>query len=129
MDKMDEWNTKHHGESGLTERVINSSISVFEAEKQTLEFLSQYLDPKVSPMCGNSIWQDRRFLTRYMPKLEAFFHYRMIDVSTVKELAKRWNKPVYDGMQKTAKHLALDDVKESIEELRHYRQHFLKLSE
>lgn len=122
---MDEWNTQHHGASGLVARVRTSRISEQEAEAQTLAFLNQYLDAKVSPICGNSVWQDRRFLSRYMPALDAFFHYRMIDVSTVKELARRWNKPVYEGFSKEAKHLALEDIRESIAELKHYRKHWL----
>jgi oligoribonuclease len=122
---MDEWNTQHHGASGLTARVKASSVTEREAEEQTLAFLSQYLEAKVSPICGNSVWQDRRFLSRYMPDLEAFFHYRMIDVSTIKELARRWNKPVYEGFKKEAKHMALEDIRESIGELKHYRQQWL----
>lgn len=119
---MDEWNTTHHNDSGLVARVQASVTSEAEAEQMTLDFLAKYLKPGETPLCGNSIGQDRRFLCRYMPKLESYFHYRNIDVSTIKELARRWNKPVYDGFQKDSKHLALDDIKDSIDELRHYRQ-------
>jgi len=124
---MDSWNTKHHGESGLTKRVKESTITEWHAEQQTLAFLGHYLDAKVSPMCGNSVWQDRRFLNRYMPQLDAFFHYRMIDVSTIKELARRWAKPLYDGHKKDSKHLALDDVKDSIAELKYYQEKWLNI--
>lgn len=123
---MDAWNTKHHNDSGLVARVKASTVSENEAEMQTLAFLSQYVDIRVSPMCGNSVWQDRRFLNRYMPALETFFHYRMIDVSSIKELAKRWVRPLYDGYKKESKHLALDDVRDSIDELKYYREHWLK---
>ncbi|RFA28216.1 oligoribonuclease [Alkalilimnicola ehrlichii] len=124
---MDEWNTNQHGKSGLTQRVRESEISEAEAEAQTLAFLRQYVPAKASPMCGNSICQDRRFLHRCMPELERYFHYRHLDVSTIKELAKRWAPDVMKGFNKKGAHLALDDIKESIEELRHYREHFLKL--
>lgn len=123
---MDEWNQKHHGQSGLIERVRRSNILTAEAERQTLTFLEQWLDAGVSPMCGNSIGQDRRFLNRYMPKLEAFFHYRNLDVSTLKELAARWAPTVKDGFKKESSHIALEDIKESIEELQYYREHFIK---
>lgn len=123
---MDEWNQKHHGQSGLIERVRRSNILTAEAEEQTLTFLEQWLDAGVSPMCGNSIGQDRRFLNRYMPKLEAFFHYRNLDVSTLKELAARWAPTVKDGFKKESSHIALEDIKESIEELQYYREHFIK---
>ncbi len=123
---MDDWNQKHHGQSGLIARVKASTITAAEAEQQTLEFLKQWLPERTSPMCGNSIGQDRRFLVRYMPKLEAFFHYRSIDVSTVKELAARWAPAVKEGFNKESKHQALDDIIESIEELRYYREHFIK---
>lgn len=122
---MDDWNQKHHGQSGLIERVKASKIDAAEAERLTLEFLKQWLPEKTSPMCGNSIGQDRRFLYRYMPKLEAFFHYRNIDVSTLKELAARWAPEILKGFNKQSKHQALDDIIESIEELRYYRQHFI----
>jgi oligoribonuclease len=122
---MDDWNQKHHGQSGLIERVRNSDIDEREAERQTLEFLRKWVPENTSPMCGNSIGQDRRFLYRYMPKLEAYFHYRNVDVSTLKELAARWAPEVKNGFCKVASHQALDDIKESIEELRYYREHFI----
>lgn len=122
MDAMDEWCTKHHGQSGLTERVLNSTISMAEAEAQTIAFLEQYVPAGKSPICGNSVGQDRRFLYRYMPKLEAYFHYRYLDVSTIKELAKRWKPEALEGFDKKGAHLALDDIIESIEELKHYRK-------
>ncbi|WP_020561976.1 oligoribonuclease [Methylosarcina fibrata] len=122
---MDDWNQKHHGQSGLIERVRNSGIDEREAERQTLEFLKQWVPENTSPMCGNSIGQDRRFLCRYMPKLEAYFHYRNVDVSTLKELAARWAPEVKNGFNKVASHQALEDIKESIEELRYYREHFI----
>lgn len=121
MDAMDEWCTEHHGASGLTERVLNSSISMEQAEQETIDFLAQYVPAGASPICGNSVGQDRRFLYRYMPKLETFFHYRYIDVSTIKELAKRWQPEALEGFQKSGTHLALDDILESIGELQHYR--------
>ncbi len=124
---MDEWNQTHHGQSGLIQRVKDSQIGTAEAETQVLAFLAQWLPPRTSPMCGNSICQDRRFLYRYMPKLEAFFHYRNLDVSTVKELAARWAPSVKDGFVKKASHRALDDIIESIDELKHYRAHFFKI--
>jgi oligoribonuclease len=127
LDGMDEWNTRQHGKSGLTERVQQSSVIEEEAEAKTIEFLSEFLDPRQSPMCGNSICQDRRFLARYMPKLEAFFHYRNLDVSTLTELVKRWNPKASEGLVKSGQHLALADIHESIDELKHYRTHFLKL--
>jgi oligoribonuclease len=126
LAKMDDWNQKHHGESGLIQRVKESHVDAALAEAKTLEFLAQWLPARTSPMCGNSICQDRRFLYRYMPKLEAFFHYRNLDVSTVKELAGRWAPQVRDGFSKKASHKALDDIIESIEELKHYRTHFFK---
>jgi oligoribonuclease len=118
---MDDWNRRTHGESGLIDRVRRSPFSAIDAELQTLEFLQQHAAPGASPMCGNSICQDRRFLAREMPVLEKFFHYRNLDVSTLKELARRWAPEVLAGLQKTSKHLALDDIRESIEELRYYR--------
>ena len=124
---MDEWNTNQHGQSGLTERVRQSRISEAMAERQTIEFLARYVPAKASPMCGNSICQDRRFMARCMPELEAFFHYRNLDVSTLKELARRWSPDVYNGFTKESAHLAMDDIKDSINELIHYREHFLKL--
>ena len=126
---MDEWNTRQHGQSGLVQRVRESRIDEAEAERQTLEFLRQYVPAKASPMCGNSICQDRRFLARCMPDLEDYFHYRNLDVSTIKELAKRWAPDVYKGFSKESSHLALDDIKDSIDELRYYRAHFFRLPE
>lgn len=124
---MDEWCTKQHGQSGLTQKVRDSKISERQAELDTLEFLSEYVDKGASPICGNSIGQDRRFLVKYMPQLEAFFHYRNLDVSTIKELARRWSPEVLDGVVKKGSHLALDDIKDSINELQHYRGTFFKL--
>ncbi|WP_133130846.1 oligoribonuclease [Legionella yabuuchiae] len=128
LNAMDEWNTRQHNQSGLVTRVKESKISEAEAEEKTIQFLSQYLDKGQSPMCGNSICQDRRFLVRYMPKLADFFHYRNLDVSTLKELAARWNPKLLSGVKKQSKHLALDDIKDSIEELVYYRKHFIALS-
>jgi oligoribonuclease len=125
---MDDWNQKHHGESGLIDRVRASTISALEAEKKTIEFLQSWVSENTSPMCGNTIGQDRRFLVKYMPKLEAYFHYRSIDVSTLKELAARWAPGLKDGFKKQTKHEALADILESIEELRYYREHFIKCS-
>ncbi|MDQ2068416.1 oligoribonuclease [Natronospira bacteriovora] len=127
LNAMDEWNTRQHGESGLVERVRSSDVTVAEAERQTLAFLERWVPEKASPMCGNSICQDRRFLAREMPRLEAWFHYRNLDVSTLKELARRWAPQVAAGIQKESSHLALDDIRDSIEELKHYREHFLRL--
>lgn len=127
MDAMDEWNTRQHGGSGLTERVLASTISASEAERATIEFLSQFVDARQSPMCGNSICQDRRFLARQMPTLEAFFHYRNLDVSSVKEIARRWNPELLKGFKKQGAHLALDDIKDSIAELAYYREVFFKM--
>lgn len=121
---MDEWCTTTHGGSGLTERVRSSQISEAEAERQTLEFLAPYVAAGCSPMCGNSIGQDRRFLVKYMPKLHDYFHYRNVDVSTIKELARRWRPELLDNFTKKGTHLAIDDIRESIAELQHYRQHF-----
>ena len=129
LNGMDEWNTKQHGNSGLTERVKNSTVNEAEAERQTIEFLRQYVPAKVSPMCGNSICQDRRFLARCMPELEAYFHYRNLDVSSLKELAKRWAPKVFKGFSKQSSHLALDDIRDSIDELKYYREHFLKIAQ
>lgn len=123
---MDEWNTRHHGDSGLTERVRKSTVSVRDAEQQTLAFLAEHVDKGVSPICGNSIGQDRRFLVKYMPELEGYFHYRNLDVSTLKELMRRWRPELLAGFSKKGAHLALDDIKESIAELQYYRQVFLK---
>ena len=124
---MDEWNTRQHGQSGLTERVRSSRFDLRAAELQTLEFLRKHVPAGKSPMCGNSICQDRRFLAREMPELEAFFHYRNLDVSTLKELVKRWRPDLASGLKKSATHLALDDIRESIAELVYYREHFLKV--
>ncbi len=126
---MDEWNTRQHGGSGLTERVKKSVINEAEAERQTIAFLEQYVPAGVSPMCGNSICQDRRFMARIMPQLEAYFHYRNLDVSSLKELAKRWAPKVEKSFKKKSSHLAMDDIKDSIRELQHYREHFIKLPE
>lgn len=123
---MDDWNRKQHGGSGLTARVRASAHDAADAESRTLEFLSAWVDAGRSPMCGNSICQDRRFLARYMPRLEHFFHYRNLDVSTLKELAQRWAPQVAKAFQKASTHLALDDVRESIRELQYYRENFLK---
>ena len=124
MAAMDEWNTNQHGGSGLTQRVTQSPISTRDAELATIEFLQQHVDKGASPICGNSIGQDRRFLVKYMPELEGYFHYRNLDVSTIKELAKRWRPAALDGFDKKGSHLALDDVKDSIAELAHYRKTF-----
>ncbi|HLA74578.1 MAG TPA: oligoribonuclease [Gammaproteobacteria bacterium] len=127
LDSMDNWNTQQHGKSGLTERVKMSLVNEIEAEQRTLEFLAKYVPRNKSPMCGNSICQDRRFLHRCMPDLEKYFHYRNLDVSTIKELAKRWAPAMADGFAKTPTHLALDDVRDSIRELKYYREHFFKV--
>lgn len=127
LDAMDEWCTRTHGQTGLTQRVRQSRISEAEAEQQTLAFLQEHLEPGQSPLCGNSIGQDRRFLVKYMPALECFFHYRNLDVSTIKELARRWRPDVLEGVSKKGTHLALDDIRDSINELRHYRDHFFRL--
>lgn len=129
LGKMDEWNTTQHGRSGLTKRVQESTISTAEAETMTLEFFKQWVPKNTSPICGNSICQDRRFLYRCMPTLEAYFHYRNLDVSTLKELTKRWAPNILSNFKKTGSHLAMDDIKDSLAELKHYRQHFIKLPE
>ena len=126
IEGMDDWNQKHHGQSGLIERVKASTIDDAEAEAQTIEFLRQWVPENKSPICGNSICQDRRFLYRYMPKLEDYFHYRNLDVSTVKELAARWAPDLQKGFQKKSAHKALDDIIESIDEMKYYREHFFK---
>ena len=126
MNSMDEWNTSHHRDSGLTSRVRQSKINMSDAERETLEFLRQYVIPGKSPMCGNSICQDRRFMARLMPELEAFFHYRNLDVSTLKELARLWKPELVGGFVKKGAHLALDDVLESIDELKYYRTCFIR---
>jgi len=123
---MDAWNKGTHGKSGLTDKVRASTVDEAQAEAILLEFIGRYVPKKSSPMCGNSIGQDRRFLVKYMPKLEAWFHYRNLDVSTLKELARRWRPEVYDSFKKQQKHTALADVHESIDELVHYRTHFLR---
>ncbi len=126
LEKMDEWNKKHHALSGLLERVINSGFSTEEAERLTLEFISQYSKPKSSPLCGNTIYQDRRFLIEYMPKLDDFLHYRLVDVSTIKELVKRWYGPENQAPVKKQMHKALEDILETIEELKFYRKTVFK---
>ncbi len=125
LNAMDQWNTDQHTKSGLVERVKNSTIKESDAEKATIEFLEQYVPSNKSPMCGNSICQDRRFLARLMPQLEAYFHYRNLDVSSLKELAQRWYPSVAKGFNKESKHLALDDIRDSIDELKYYREHLL----
>jgi oligoribonuclease len=127
LNGMDAWNKGTHGKSGLIDKVKASSITEAQAESEIIAFLRQYVPAGVAPMCGNSIGQDRRFLVKYMPSLEAFFHYRNIDVSTLKELAKRWKPAAHSAFKKQQRHTALADVHESIDELAHYRQHFLKL--
>ncbi len=123
---MDDWNKHHHGLSGLTEAVRKSTIGVEEAERQTLAFIQKYCPPKSSPLCGNTIYQDRRFLIEYMPALEAYLHYRLVDVSTIKELVKRWYGPEFQSPQKKQKHKALDDILETVEELKFYREKVFK---
>jgi oligoribonuclease len=123
---MDEWNTNQHGKSGLTQRVRDSKVSLAQAEAETIAFLESWVPKGKSPICGNSICQDRRFLVRGMPQLEAYFHYRNLDVSTVKELARRWRPEVLAGVKKSGAHLAMDDIKDSIAELQHYRETFFK---
>ena len=129
LDQMDAWNKGTHGKSGLIDKVRASRLSDEQAQEQLIAFLSQYVGANKSPMCGNSIGQDRRFLVKYMPKLEAFFHYRNLDVSTLKELSKRWRPEVYASFKKQQRHTALADVHESIDELVHYRKHFLRLQD
>lgn len=126
LNAMDNWNKGTHGKSGLIDKVKASTLNEEQAQAELLAFISQYVPRNGSPMCGNSIGQDRRFLVRYMPKLEGYFHYRNLDVSTLKELAKRWKPAVYDSFKKQQKHTALADVHESIDELQHYRTHFLQ---
>ncbi|CAN5219871.1 oligoribonuclease [soil metagenome] len=127
LDAMDAWNKGTHGRSGLIDRVKASAIDEAGAEAQVIEFLKRYVPKGKSPMCGNSICQDRRFMARTMPKLEAFFHYRNLDVSTLKELAKRWKPDILKGFKKAQAHTALADIQESIDELAYYREHFLQL--
>lgn len=124
---MDEWNTRQHNASGLVERVRNEGVSESDAEQQTLAFLREYVPTGASPMCGNSICQDRRFLYNYMPQLEMYFHYRHIDVSTLKELARRWAPAIVDGVEKESSHLAMDDIRDSVAELKYYRTAMLKI--
>jgi len=128
LDGMDAWNKGTHGRSGLIDKVKASSLDEATAEQQLLEFVSQYVPANESPMCGNTICQDRRFLAKYLPKLEQYFHYRNLDVSTLKELAKRWRPQLYNGFKKAGKHEALADIEESIAELRYYRDNFLRMN-
>ena len=123
---MDEWNTRQHGQSGLVDRVRNSHLSAVDAQRETIEFLRDWVNAGQSPMCGNSICQDRRFMAREMPLLENYFHYRNLDVSSLKELARRWRPELLKGFKKKASHLAMDDILDSIAELKYYREHFLK---
>lgn len=124
---MDNWNQKQHKKTGLVDRVRHSTTDEATAEATTLDFLKRYVAPQKSPLCGNSICQDRRFLSRCMPQLEQFFHYRNLDVSTLKELSRRWSPDVFQGIKKSNKHLAMEDIMDSIEELRYYREHFLRV--
>jgi oligoribonuclease len=128
LDAMDEWNTRTHTESGLVRRCLDSEIDLREAERRTLAFLAEHVPSGASPMCGNSICQDRRFMARLMPELEAFFHYRNLDVSTVKELARRWAPEIAEGFSKESSHQALEDIRDSIDELRYYRRFMGKLA-
>lgn len=125
---MDEWNQRTHGESGLLDRVRKSGVSLAEAESQTLQFIKAHVGEKTAPLCGNTVWQDRRFLFRHMPTLEAYLHYRIIDVSTLKELARRWQPAIASGFRKQGAHTALADIRESLDELRYYRSTFLRSS-
>ena len=127
LDNMNEWCVEHHGKSGLTQRCRDSKVSLATATAETTSFVEQYVPKGKSPMCGNSIGQDRRFINKYMPEYEEYFHYRNLDVSTVKELARRWKPEVLDKVVKTGAHLALDDIRESIAELKVYREHFFKI--
>ena len=127
LNKMDAWNKGTHGKSGLIDKVKASTVTEAEAEQEILAFLKKYVPKSASPLCGNTISQDRRFLVKYMPKLEAYFHYRNLDVSTLKELSRRWKPAIYEGFKKQQKHTALADVHESIDELAHYREHFIRL--
>jgi oligoribonuclease len=126
LENMDDWNKKHHRESGLSQAVRDSTTTLGEAEAQTLAFIARHCGEKSSPLCGNTIYQDRRFLIEYMPKLESYLHYRLVDVSTIKELVKRWYGPPFQAPQKKQKHKALDDILETIEELKFYRQTVFK---
>jgi len=125
LGAMDEWNQSHHGASGLIERVKKSTIDENEATRQTIEFLMQYCAKNTSPMCGNSICQDRRFMANYMPELESYFHYRNLDVSSVKELVRRWKPELLNGLVKQGTHQAMEDIKDSVAELQYYREHFI----
>ena len=125
LKAMDEWNQTHHSATGLIQKVKNSSISEIDAEVETLEFLGRYSKKNTSPMCGNSICQDRRFLANYMPNLEAFFHYRNLDVSSLKELARRWKPEILEGINKKSRHAAMDDIRDSVEELAYYRTYLI----
>lgn len=127
LNGMDEWNTRQHGQSGLVDRVRRSTVTMQDAEAQTIAFLAKWVDKGKSPMCGNSICQDRRFMARLMPELEAYFHYRNLDVSSVKELCFRWRPDILKSFEKKGSHLALDDIRDSIRELKHYRQHFFNM--
>jgi oligoribonuclease len=129
LDAMDAWTKGTHGKSGLIDKVKASTLDEATAEVQMIEFLKQWVPSSKSPMCGNSIGQDRRFMANYMPKLESYFHYRNLDVSTLKELARRWRPKVYDGFKKANSHTALADIYESIEELKYYREHFIRMEE
>jgi len=126
LEAMDEWNREHHAASGLTQRVLSSRLSMAEAERRLLDFVKGYCPARTSPLCGNSVWQDRRFLARHMPAFEGYLHYRNIDVSTVKELVRRWYPDGPKAPEKKHSHLALDDIRESIEELRFYRRHYFR---
>lgn len=127
LDNMSQWCIEHHGKSGLTDRCRNSTVDLAKATEETLAFVQQYVAPGKSPMCGNSIGQDRRFINKYMPTFEDFFHYRNLDVSTIKELARRWKPEVLDKVEKKGAHLALDDIRESIAELKVYQEHFFNV--
>lgn len=128
LERMDSWNKDQHGKSGLIERVRSSPLTEVDAQDITLDFVKKYVPPYTSPMCGNSVCQDRRFLHRCMPELERYFHYRNMDVSTIKELARRWAPGVHQSFSKKSSHLAMDDVRDSVRELRHYREYFFKLN-
>ncbi len=128
LDAMSDWCVQHHGASGLTQRVLDSTVTEADAEQQTIEFLKQWVEPGKAPLCGNSIGQDRRFLAKYMPQLEGLLNYRNLDVSSIKILAKHWRPDIADGVVKQNTHRALDDIRESIAELRYYRDHFFRLS-
>lgn len=128
FDAMDDWNSSHHNASGLLDRIAKDGVTEREAEATTLAFLEAHVGESEAPLCGNTIWQDRRFLSRYMPDLEAYLHYRMVDVSSIKELAKRWRPEIAASFSKKNEHTALADVRESIGELKHYREHFFRMN-